>query len=456
MEPYFIHETPDIDRDSRPVAHATRTNPLATVVSRNSGLLLLLLVPVLFLPWTQNILSRGRVTTLKPDQRPQTIHTVIGGRIERWFVREGQHVNRGDTILYISEIKDDYFDPNLLSRTLEQIQSKKLSVANYMEKVKALDNQIEALFKNKELKLEQAQNKLKQSLLKAQSDSIDLVAATINLNIAELQFQRNDTLYRQGLKSLTEFENFKLKRQEAMAKRIAQENKYLAALNDVINARVELGSIEAEYRDKLAKAESEKYASLSMMYDAEMAVTKMQNQYMNYEIRSGLYYILAPQDGFITRALRVGIGETIKEGTEIVSIMPSNFEFAVETFIRPVDIPLLSNNLHVRLQFDGWPAIVFSGWPVVSYGTYGGRVLAIDPFISENGYFRVLIVPDPEDHPWPKNLSIGTGTNTFTLLKDVPVIYEIWRQFNGFPPEYYKPFDNTVPAGGKEKSDKDK
>jgi hypothetical protein len=25
------------------------------------------------------------------------------------------------------------------------------------------------------------------------------------------------------------------------------------------------------------------------------------------------------------------------------------------------------------------------------------------------------------------------------LLNDVPVWYEIWRQLNGFPPEYYEP-----------------
>ena len=24
------------------------------------------------------------------------------------------------------------------------------------------------------------------------------------------------------------------------------------------------------------------------------------------------------------------------------------------------------------------------------------------------------------------------------LLKDVPIWYELWRQINGFPPEYYK------------------
>ena len=79
---------------------------------------------VLFLPWTQNITSQGFVTTLKPDQRPQTIQSQIPGRIEEWYVREGDFVKKGDTILRISEIKSEYFDDRLVERTSDQIKAK--------------------------------------------------------------------------------------------------------------------------------------------------------------------------------------------------------------------------------------------------------------------------------------------------------------------------------------------
>ena len=79
---------------------------------------------VLFLPWTQNITAKGNVTTLRPDQRPQTIQSPIPGKIEKWFVQEGDFVKKGDTILEISEIKSDYFDPNLVNRTSDQIKAK--------------------------------------------------------------------------------------------------------------------------------------------------------------------------------------------------------------------------------------------------------------------------------------------------------------------------------------------
>ena len=56
-----------------------------------SGLGLLVFL-CLFLPWTQNISAKGYVTTRSPEQRPQSIQSVIAGRLENWSVREGDFV----------------------------------------------------------------------------------------------------------------------------------------------------------------------------------------------------------------------------------------------------------------------------------------------------------------------------------------------------------------------------
>ncbi|MGB5370098.1 MAG: biotin attachment protein, partial [Flavobacteriaceae bacterium] len=138
--------------------------------------------------------------------------------------------------------------------------------------------------------------------------------------------------------------------------------------------------------------------------------------------------------------------ETFKEGDQLVGIMPSDYDLAVETFVEPLDLPLMHLGEQVRIQFDGWPAIVFSGWPNVSYGTYGGKVVAIETFISANGKYRVLLAPDPSDHPWPKDIRVGSGAYTIALLEDVPIWFELWRQLNGFPPNYYQPINDMAKA----------
>ena len=120
----------------------------------------LIILVILFLPWTQNISSKGNVTTLKPNQRPQTLQSQIPGRIEQWFVQEGDFVKKGDTILRISEVKSDYFDEQLAQRTDDQLNAKSSSVEAYKNKGLALQNQISALQQERSLKLKQAKNKL--------------------------------------------------------------------------------------------------------------------------------------------------------------------------------------------------------------------------------------------------------------------------------------------------------
>lgn len=417
--------------------HYKILNKIIAVVS-------IIAVTALFLPWTQNISGSGSVTTLKPDQRPQSIQSVISGRLEKWYVQEGDFVKKGDTIVFLSEIKEDYMDPNLVQNTKNQIDAKKQSLQSYSSKVSTLSGQIEAIEREKVLKQEQAQNKIKQSRLKIESDSMDLVAVKTQLKIANTQYNRSVQLNKEGLKPLTDIEEKRLKLQEVEAKIITQENKYLTSKNELINAKVEINRLSAEYAEKVSKANSDKFTALSSQYDTDAQVNKLENQYANYSIRNGMYYIKASQNGYINRALQSGLGETIKEGTPIATIMPSQYDIAVETFVNPIDLPLLSKGEKVRVWFDGWPTIVFSGWPNMSYGTFGGEIVAIENFISENGKYRVLIAPDKNEDKWPKQLSIGAGAQTIALLHNVPVWFEIWRTLNGFPPNYYKPTTKTT------------
>ncbi|MDJ0645567.1 MAG: HlyD family efflux transporter periplasmic adaptor subunit [Flavobacteriaceae bacterium] len=394
---------------------------------------------ILFLPWTQNITGRGQVTTLKPDQRPQTLQSQIPGRIEEWFIREGDFVKKGDTILRISEVKSDYFDDRLVERTNDQIKAKSSSATAYEEKVKALQRQITALQNERRLKLAQAKNKLIQSKLKVKSDSIDLEAATTNIDIAQRRYDRTTTLQAEGLKAVKDVEEKRLKLQETQAKLVSQQNKYLASKNGVINAEIELSRITTEFADKISKAQSEMFTAQSGQYSTQAEVTKLENSYANYKKRNDLLFITAPQDGYVNKAIKAGIGETFKEGEQLVGIMPANYELAVETFVEPIDLPLIHIGESVRVQFDGWPAIIFSGWPNVSYGTYGAKVVAIENFISDNGKYRVLLAPDEDDYEWPVAVRVGSGARTIALLDDVPIWFELWRQLNGFPPNYYQP-----------------
>jgi len=393
---------------------------------------------MLFLPWTQNIRARGNLTTVHPEDREQNIHSIISGRIEKWFVREGQLVSQGDTIVFISEVKAEYLDPDLVDKTRNQTEAKRESVGVYKDKANALGSQVAAMQRNRLLKLEQAENYLIQARLKVLSDSIDYATTLINLEVAQRQFSRQQELYNQGLKSLTELETRRLKLQESLNKKTAVENKWLASKNAQINAELRLSIVENEFQEKIAKGQSDQMSALSSSLESEAQFNKLSIQEASYEKRSSFYVIKAPQDGYVTKALITGIGETVKEGEKVFSFIPASYDLAVELHVRPIDLPLVMEGNRVRLQFDGWPALVFSGWPGLSFGTYAGEVLAFDKVLGSNGKFRILVVPAEGEEAWPDLLRLGSGAYGIAMLKNVPIWYELWRNLNGFPPDFYK------------------
>jgi multidrug efflux pump subunit AcrA (membrane-fusion protein) len=180
--------------------------------------LLIVVTVILFLPWTQSIRAKGSVTTLRLEQRPQELNSILPGKIVKWYVKEGDFVQKGDTILQIAEIKDDYLDPQLINRTGEQMVAKQQSIDYYKNKVAATQNQLGALDNNRSLKQSQLINKIQQLKLKLQSDSVENIAAANDVKIATLQFKRQQLMYDSGLVSLTQLEQRNQVYQNALAK----------------------------------------------------------------------------------------------------------------------------------------------------------------------------------------------------------------------------------------------
>lgn len=400
--------------------------------------LLGLIVLAAFLPWTQNIKSRGKVTTLRQEQRQQGVYSAITGRVIQWYVKEGDMIKQGDTIARLQEVKVEYLDPNLIERTRQQITAKELANENYLSKANTTTEQTKAMEEAQRLKVAQINNKIGQTRAKIQADSMEMLAARNDFAIASEQLKRQKQMYDQGLVSLTQYEQRNQAYQNSLAKRTGSEIKFMNSKQDLINLSLELNSTNQEYIEKISKIRGERFQSLSQIASGEADIAKLENQYNSYKLRNELYYVIAPQSGQVTRANKAGIGEIVKEGEELAQIVPDQSDMAIEIFVKPLDITLLQPGRKVNVIFDGFPAIVFSGWPTQSYGTFRGTITAISNNVdAATGNFRVLVKPDPKERPWPTGLRLGTATDTFILLKDVPLGYEIWRNINGFPPEYY-------------------
>jgi multidrug resistance efflux pump len=390
----------------------------------------------LFLPWQQNVQATGEVTALRPKDRPQQVTAIVGGRIVAWEVREGQLVQGGDPLVRVAEVKDGYLDPRALQRQREQLVAKEASITAKQAKAAALERQLTALRDGVSVSLEKARNKI--TLYESA-----LLSAVLDSSVAAAQLGRQEALYRDGLKSLTDFEGARTKALKAYATAVEKRN-------ELANARLEQRSIGAEYGEKIAKSESERSNTLADIGESSAEVSKLRVAVANFELRTGMYVIRAPQTGYVVKALKAGVGEILKDGDPVLTLQPAHPSVAVALYVKAMDVPLLRTGSRVRLQFDGWPALQFSGWPSVSVGTFGGMIDVIDLVDSKPGKYRVLVIPDPNEEAWPSLLRVGSGVYGWTMLNRVRVWFEIWRKLNGFPPSLEAPSSATVaPKEGK-------
>ena len=119
-----------IDRRKYSSLRTVEERSTSTLLIRTLFTIMIISLGIMLLPWTQNINSRGSITTLSPDQRPQNVHSVIAGQIERWYVREGDYVqkivnlsnNHGDYIklrkfVFANALKSPLFDNQNYSKS---------------------------------------------------------------------------------------------------------------------------------------------------------------------------------------------------------------------------------------------------------------------------------------------------------------------------------------------------
>ncbi len=224
------------------------------------------------------------------------------------------------------------------------------------------------------------------------------------------------------------------------AERAAQQRKLESARIATQTARLDYDRRLALYNDGLVSRREFEDASIrweELKAAQAQAEADLQRAQVNLS-RQSIQEVVAPRDGTILRLAAGDIATSIKEGQTLATFIPDNVTRAVELSIDGRDIPLVQPGRKVRLQFEGWPAVQFSGWPSKAIGTFGGVVAVVDQSAKANGRFRVVVVEDPDDQPWPDGhyIRFGAKVRGWVLLDTVRLGYELWRRLNNFPPNF--------------------
>ncbi|MEQ9321263.1 MAG: HlyD family efflux transporter periplasmic adaptor subunit [Polyangiaceae bacterium] len=425
---------------------ASRVHPVVRLLTRLlwiSGILVI--VGLLVAPWRQSVTGTGRVIAYAPTDRLQSIEAPIKGRITKWHVQEGTQVDVGDPIADISDNDPEYIERLRRERDAaeDRLDSLESSIAVVQARISALQSVRETATTNADLYVQIARDK-------RDAAEQELLAAEAEYQTAKINQERVQTLGSEGLSSSRKVELATLKLETTRSKRDAAKAKLAAAKREVQAALAKRGNVTSKESANINKAEEELNKLESEVAKARAEVAKAEVKVSRQEQMA----ITAPTAGTVLRLVTNGPGEFVKAGDRIATIVPNTESRAVELFMEGNDAPLITPGRHVRLQFEGWPAVQFVGWPSVAVGTFGGQVAFVDATDDGSGKFRIVVVPDDDGESWPEArfLRQGVRVNGWVLLNRVTVAFELWRQLNGFPPAISPPGTDDAsakaPGGG--------
>lgn len=425
--------------DARLALHGVQTPRASRALSRLLVVMMIVGVVLLIVtPWQQNIPGSGRVIAFNPEERPQNIESPLDGRIVRWHVVEGQVVKKGDPIV---DMTDN--DPSINERLEQERDQTALTIMQGELRVKSIEDRVRGLLDTQRTGVAAAELRVKMAVERVAAADQALSAARAARITAPLKRERQKAL---AVKRLASTRNVELAVLDA-AQRDADVDRAVATLNA---ARSEQGSLDAELQrtdaDARTRVDEAKAAVASAMSD----VAKARAELAKVEVRVSRQQtqrVLAPIDGTVFRVVARQSGEQLKSGAPLAVLVPTSNKNVVELWVDGNDMPMIQVGRTVRVQFEGWPALQFTGWPSIAVGTFGGRVMMVDSTDNGKGKFRVLVEPNVNDEPWPSQhyLRQGVRANGWVLLNTVPVGWEIWRQFNGFPPVIAP--DEPLPTG---------
>jgi hypothetical protein len=229
----------------------------------------------------------------------------------------------------------------------------------------------------------------------------------------------------------------------------------LASDRDVSIAENDISRIDNETNGLIASLEAQQQSAQSTVAKASSDIEKINVELANVTARRNQTKIVSPVSGKVVRVTKFGTGSTVKAGDILLTIAPETTDRAVEIMVSDNDVSFVQLGRPVRLQFAGYPAVQFSGFPGISVGTFGGVVAFIDPMDDGSSRFRVIIKEENQTLPtgkkdkgWPRSANLRPGAEAvgWIMLDTVPLGYELWRQFNGFPP---RATNNKDPRLGK-------
>lgn len=376
----------------------------------------------------QQVFATGRVI---PSGKARKIQHLEGGIIREIKIKEGDVVNKGDDLFYMSnQAARSRLGEIQVSLQALEIKRERLMAERDEKNVFKVDSKLFREYPNivqseQELfyarrgeikeKLNGLRDRLRQKSFRVDELTLEAHNLENELNVAKEQLEIKERLNQTGATSKSEY--------------LTQKSRVFNLITRLSNVEKEIPTVQSE-RDEIDKeinAERKKYKSevLGELRDTDLEIKQLRERQTGFEDEVLRMVVSSPIKGIVAKLDVNTIGQVVQGGQQMAEIVPVEEKLIVEGRVT-------TNN-----RGKIWP-----GLPVVAkitaydYTIYGGlkgelEHISADSIVEDDGqeYYTVRVVLDHEKIGEDKPVHPGMTVDLNILTEKISVLHAIMRPF---------------------------
>ncbi|RMR54470.1 HlyD family type I secretion periplasmic adaptor subunit [Pseudomonas cichorii] len=303
-----------------------------------------------------------------PSSKVQVIQNLEGGIVTEIFVREGQVVNKGDTLLrlddtrFLSNRGESEVDRLTLTAQVERLAAEAegrplLLPQELLDKAPQVAADERALYESRQRRLDGEQRTLNEQLRQKTQELAEFRSRQEQFrnSLALVQQELDMSIPLVGSGAVSPVEILRLKRNAVEMRGSMNANTLAipraeAAINET---RSRIQESELTFRSEASRELNEKRADLAKISANRIAI----------DDRMTRTTVTSPVRG-IVKTLKINtIGGVVQPGSDLLEIVPLEDNLLIEARVRPQDVAFLHPGQKAMVKFSAYDYTIYGGLP---------------------------------------------------------------------------------------------
>ncbi|ENZ0348892.1 HlyD family secretion protein [Morganella morganii] len=373
--------------------------PLWIIMAACSVFLIVFLIFIIFGSYTRQVNATGEITTFP---RAVTIYANAQGFVTKQYVREGQHIKKGDPV-YIIDVSKTTSSGVVSDNQRREIEGQLLRV----------DSMITRLEDNKRDTLD-ALEKQKSLYIDAYKRSAGIVKrAEEGISIMKNNMENYRSYQKQGLINKDQLLN-------QVVTYYSQQNSLLGLSGQNEQNALQITSLESQILTQAAEFDNR-------IYQMELQRYELQKEMVNTDV-GGEIIVRALTDGRVD-SLGVTVGQMVNPGDTLLQILPENIsQYWLVLWVPNDALPYLNIGDAVNIRYEAFPAEKFGQFAATiqmisktpaspqEMMTYAGAP-KVSQMPQSIPYYKVIVRPEKQMIAYDgRELSLQNGMKANTSL----------------------------------------